>query len=216
MPCRRQRTSRKSSAIGRRDGLLPVWSPARRRVGRPAVASGDVAITQLRSESGPLSVRAVLSTAVYSGGGWPTAVGAARVVSAADSVVAASGAAAAVVSEARVILLDSVGRLSDCYRDLAAGLGRHGAVPEPLSCGPEQEARLVHSLHRGARRWTDTPQPRPSASSGPPTTSTTPVASSRVWQPRREVEGPCSLCEAQRGKGHTAGPCLGQGRGIAW
>jgi uncharacterized membrane protein YccC len=54
-------------------------------------------------------------------------------------------------SEARLILLDTVGRLSDWYRDLAAALGTHATVPEPLSHDPEEEARLVHSLHRDLR-----------------------------------------------------------------
>jgi len=54
-------------------------------------------------------------------------------------------------SEARLILLDTVVRLSDWYRDLAAGLGRHTAVPAPLARDPEEEARLVDSLRRDLR-----------------------------------------------------------------
>jgi uncharacterized membrane protein YccC len=54
-------------------------------------------------------------------------------------------------SEARLILLDTVGRLSDWYRDLAVGLGQHLAAPDPLSRDPEEETRLVHSLHRDLR-----------------------------------------------------------------
>jgi uncharacterized membrane protein YccC len=54
-------------------------------------------------------------------------------------------------SEARLILLDTVVRLSDWYRDLAVGLGQHTAVPDPLSRNPEDDARLVDSLRRDLR-----------------------------------------------------------------
>ncbi|MEW1828176.1 FUSC family protein [Streptomyces sp. NPDC088196] len=54
-------------------------------------------------------------------------------------------------SEARLTLLDTVGRVADWYRDLAAGLGRRTAVPAPLSRDPGEEARLVDSLRRDLR-----------------------------------------------------------------
>ena len=54
-------------------------------------------------------------------------------------------------SEARLTLLDTVGRLADWYRELAVGLGRHTAVPAPLARDSDEEARLVHSLRRDLR-----------------------------------------------------------------
>ncbi|MFG2375267.1 hypothetical protein ACGFY9_27780 [Streptomyces sp. NPDC048504] len=37
------------------------------------------------------------------------------------------------------------------YRNLAAGLGRHAAVPAPLSRDADEEVRLVHSPRRDLR-----------------------------------------------------------------
>ncbi|MET8401300.1 FUSC family protein [Streptomyces sp900116325] len=54
-------------------------------------------------------------------------------------------------TEARLVLLDIAGRVSGWYRDLAAGLGRHTALPDPLPRSPAAEARLVHSLRHDLR-----------------------------------------------------------------
>lgn len=54
-------------------------------------------------------------------------------------------------TEARLVLLEVAGRVSGWYRDLAAGLGRHTSLPDPLPRNPAAEARLVHSLRHDLR-----------------------------------------------------------------
>lgn len=51
-------------------------------------------------------------------------------------------------AEAGLVLLGAAGRVSGWYRDLAAGLGRHGVVRDPLPRNPANEAQLVDSLRR--------------------------------------------------------------------
>ncbi|MFF7140973.1 FUSC family protein [Streptomyces nodosus] len=49
-------------------------------------------------------------------------------------------------TDARLALLSAAGRVCDWYRDLAAGLIGHTAVPDPLPPRPAADARLVESL----------------------------------------------------------------------
>ncbi|MDQ0946963.1 putative membrane protein YccC [Streptomyces phaeochromogenes] len=51
-------------------------------------------------------------------------------------------------SDARLVLLGAVGRVSGWYRDLAAGLGQDTPVRDPLPRNPVAEAELVESLRR--------------------------------------------------------------------
>ncbi|WP_326762508.1 FUSC family protein [Streptomyces phaeochromogenes] len=51
-------------------------------------------------------------------------------------------------TDARLVLLGAVGRISGWYRDLAAGLGQDTPVRDPLPRNPVAEAELVESLRR--------------------------------------------------------------------
>ncbi|MFD3374130.1 MULTISPECIES: FUSC family protein [unclassified Streptomyces] len=51
-------------------------------------------------------------------------------------------------TDARVVLLGAVSRVSGWYRDLAAGLGQDTPVRDPLPRNPVAEAELVESLRR--------------------------------------------------------------------
>lgn len=54
-------------------------------------------------------------------------------------------------AEAGLVLLDSAGRVTGWYEDLAVSLAGHSAVRDPMPHSPTAEASLVASLHRDLR-----------------------------------------------------------------